>query len=151
MRHPREGPLSTVCALDSSFALRTAPDFTFIDLFAGIGGLRQGFEAIGGECIFSSEWDRFCQTTYEANYGDEHVFAGDITKIKSDEVPPHDLLLAGFPCQPFSLAGVSKKNALNRPHGFRCGDPRYSLLRCRAHPRASSPTVLSPGERQEPR
>ncbi len=96
------------------------PGFTFVDLFAGIGGLRQGFEAIGGECIFSSEWNRFCQTTYAANYGDDHVFAGDITKIESDEVPPHDMLLAGFPCQPFSLAGVSKKNALNQPHGFRC-------------------------------
>ena len=114
------------------------PDFTFIDLFAGIGGLRQGFEAIGGECIFSSEWDRFCQTTYEANYGDEHVFAGDITKIKSDEVPPHDLLLAGFPCQPFSLAGVSKKNALNRPHGFRCetqGTLFFDVARILAHHR----------------
>ena len=96
------------------------PDFTFIDLFAGIGGLRQGFEAIGGECIFSSEWNRFCQTTYEANYGTHHVFAGDITKLESDDIPPHDVLLAGFPCQPFSLAGVSKKNALNQPHGFRC-------------------------------
>ena len=118
--------------------LSDRPDFTFIDLFAGIGGLRQGFEAIGGECIFSSEWDRFCQTTYEANYGDEHVFAGDITKIKSDEVPPHDLLLAGFPCQPFSLAGVSKKNALNRPHGFRCetqGTLFFDVARILAHHR----------------
>ena len=100
--------------------LSARPDFTFVDLFAGIGGLRQGFEAIGGECIFSSEWNRFCQTTYEANYGNGHVFAGDITKIETHEVPAHDVLLAGFPCQPFSLAGVSKKNALNQPHGFRC-------------------------------
>jgi len=96
------------------------PNFTFIDLFAGIGGLRQGFEAIGGECIFASEWNRFCETTYEANYGEDHVFAGDITTLDAGDIPPHDVLLAGFPCQPFSLAGVSKKNALNQPHGFRC-------------------------------
>ena len=94
--------------------------FTFIDLFAGIGGLRQGFEAIGGKCIFSSEWNRFSQETYESNYGTDHAFAGDITGIPSSEIPPHDMLLAGFPCQPFSLAGVSKKNSLNQPHGFLC-------------------------------
>jgi len=113
---------AAVDCLRSHFTNRPTnrPDFTFIDLFAGIGGLRQGFEAIGGECIFSSEWNRFCQTTYETNYGARHAFAGDITEIESREIPPHDVLLAGFPCQPFSLAGVSKKNALNQPHGFRC-------------------------------
>ena len=95
-------------------------EFTFIDLFAGIGGLRQGFEAIGGKCIFSSELNHFCQTTYQANYGDSHVMVGDITKTESHVIPRHDVLLAGFPCQPFSLAGVSKKNSLNQPHGFRC-------------------------------
>lgn len=95
--------------------------FTFIDLFAGIGGLRQGFESIGGRCIFTSEWDPFCKATYEANYGDDHTLAGDITKLPVQDIPEHDLLLAGFPCQPFSIAGVSKKNALNQPHGFRCG------------------------------
>jgi len=95
-------------------------DFTFIDLFAGIGGLRQGFEAIGGKCIFSSEWNSFCQKTYETNYDDDHKVTGDITQIEAQEIPTHDVLLAGFPCQPFSLAGVSKKNALNQPHGFRC-------------------------------
>ena len=97
-----------------------SPSFTFIDLFAGIGGLRQGFEEIGGKCIFSSEWDRFCQVTYEANYGDGHTLAGDITELPVQDIPEHDMLLAGFPCQPFSIAGVSKKNALNQPHGFRC-------------------------------
>ena len=114
------------------------PDFTFIDLFAGIGGLRQGFEAIGGKCVFSSEWNRFCQTTYEANYGDDHVFAGDITDIESDDIPLHDVLLAGFPCQPFSIAGVSKKNALNQPHGFRCetqGTLFFDIARILAHRR----------------
>lgn len=94
--------------------------FTFIDLFAGIGGLRRGFEPLGGKCIFTSEWNRYCQQTYKANYTTEGEIAGDITKIDASEIPKHDVLLAGFPCQPFSIAGVSKKNALHQPHGFRC-------------------------------
>jgi DNA (cytosine-5)-methyltransferase 1 len=94
--------------------------FKFIDLFAGIGGLRKGFESIGGECVFTSEWDKFSQLTYQANFRDEHAIAGDITKIEASEIPEHDILLAGFPCQPFSLAGVSKKNSLGREHGFKC-------------------------------
>jgi len=95
--------------------------FSFIDLFAGIGGLRRGFEHIGGKCVFTSEWDRFCQQTYRANYpNDDHEIAGDITEVDVADIPAHDVLLAGFPCQPFSIAGVSKKNALNRPHGFAC-------------------------------
>jgi DNA (cytosine-5)-methyltransferase 1 len=95
-----------------------APDFTFIDLFAGIGGLRRGFEAQNGRCVFTSEWDKYACKTYKASFPDEDEIAGDITKIAPDEVPDHDLLLAGFPCQPFSLAGVSKKNSLGRAHGF---------------------------------
>jgi len=96
-----------------------SPRFTFIDLFAGIGGLRRGFDAIGGRCVFTSEWDRFSAETYRANFpGDDHPVSGDITKIDPASIPDFDLLLAGFPCQPFSIAGVSKKNALNRPHGF---------------------------------
>lgn len=94
--------------------------FTFIDLFAGIGGLRRAFEPLGGKCVFTSEWDVNCQRTYRANFATDHPLAGDIVKIPSEAVPPHDLLLAGFPCQPFSLAGVSKKNSLGRPHGFDC-------------------------------
>ncbi|MFD2260003.1 DNA (cytosine-5-)-methyltransferase, partial [Chelativorans composti] len=95
--------------------------FTFIDLFAGIGGFRLGFEAIGGKCTFTSEWDRFSQQTYKANFpNDDHVVAGDVTKIDASEIPAHDVLLAGFPCQPFSLAGISKLNSLNRKHGFQC-------------------------------
>lgn len=94
--------------------------FTFIDLFAGIGGLRRGFEPIGGECVFTSEWDRYSQRTYRANFECDHPLAGDITQVPLAQIPKHDVLLAGFPCQPFSIAGVSKKNALNRPHGFRC-------------------------------
>jgi DNA (cytosine-5)-methyltransferase 1 len=93
--------------------------FTFIDLFAGIGGFRRGFEAAGGRCVFTSEWDKYAQITYRANFGDDAVY-GDITKVPVEEIPDHDILLAGFPCQPFSIAGVSKKNALGRKHGFEC-------------------------------
>jgi DNA (cytosine-5)-methyltransferase 1 len=95
-------------------------DFTFIDLFAGIGGIRTGFEQQGGRCVFTSEWNPFAQKTYLANFPSEsdHTLAGDITAVHADDVPDHDVLLAGFPCQPFSIAGVSKKNALGRPHGF---------------------------------
>ena len=94
--------------------------FKFIDLFAGIGGLRRAFEPLGGDCVFTSEWNRYAQLTYMANYNCDHEIAGDITQVPADSIPPHDLLLAGFPCQPFSIAGVSKKNALGKPHGFRC-------------------------------
>lgn len=94
--------------------------FKFIDLFAGIGGLRRGFESVGGTCVFTSEWNPYSQRTYRANFPDDHEIAGDITKVNAGDIPLHDVLLAGFPCQPFSIAGVSKKNALGRPHGFRC-------------------------------
>ncbi len=96
------------------------PTFRFIDLFAGIGGLRRGFEPLGGRCVYTSEWNKFAKLTYLANYRCDHEIAGDITKVDVNEIPEHDVLLAGFPCQPFSIAGVSKKNALNKPHGFRC-------------------------------
>lgn len=94
--------------------------FTFIDLFAGIGGTRLGFEAHGGRCLFTSEWDAQSQKTYSTNFRDEHPIAGDIREITAEGIPDHDLLVAGFPCQPFSIAGVSKKNALGNPHGFEC-------------------------------
>lgn len=113
--------------------------FRFIDLFAGIGGIRHGFEAIGGQCVFTSEWNKHAVRTYKANwYCDPaaHQFNEDIRDVTlshksgvSDEeaarhirqvIPAHDVLLAGFPCQPFSLAGVSKKNAMGRAHGFAC-------------------------------
>lgn len=96
--------------------------FRFIDLFAGIGGLRLGFEGIGGHCAFTSEWDPHSQKTYALNYRDNHEIGGDIREYSKDptKIPEHDVLLAGFPCQPFSIAGVSKKNALGRPHGFLC-------------------------------
>lgn len=113
--------------------------FRFIDLFAGIGGIRHGFEAIGGQCVFTSEWNKNAVRTYQANwFNDEasHRFNQDIREVtlSADKdvseteayahidaaIPDHDVLLAGFPCQPFSLAGVSKKNALGRAHGFEC-------------------------------
>jgi DNA (cytosine-5)-methyltransferase 1 len=91
--------------------------FRFIDLFAGIGGFRLAFENAGGECVFSSEINSFACKTYEANHGDKP--AGDITKIDEAGIPDHEILAAGFPCQPFSIAGVSKKKSLNMEHGFR--------------------------------
>lgn len=81
-------------------------NFTFIDLFAGIGGIRLGFESVGGECVFSSEWDKYAQITYEANFGEKPF--GDITKIDPFDIPDHDILLGGFPCQAFSIIGDRK-------------------------------------------
>jgi DNA (cytosine-5)-methyltransferase 1 len=98
--------------------------FRYIDLFAGIGGFRKAFDAIGGKCVFTSEWDKNCRVTYQENYGIDHPVNGDIREYTKDEttlaqIPKHDVLVAGFPCQPFSIAGVSKKNALGREHGFK--------------------------------
>lgn len=101
---------------DIPFPPPEKPKFKFIDLFAGIGGFRLALQNLGGKCVFSSEWNHYAQKTYEANFGE--VPFGDITKIKESEIPDHDLLVGGFPCQPFSIAGVSKKNALGRSHGF---------------------------------
>jgi DNA (cytosine-5)-methyltransferase 1 len=114
-------------------------DFRFVDLFAGIGGIRKGFEEQNGLCVFTSEWNKFAGRTYKANYASdpvEHHFNDDIrevtlsqdTSVTEEEayahinrmMPDHDVLLAGFPCQPFSIAGVSKKNSLGRAHGFEC-------------------------------
>ncbi|MBX3729415.1 MAG: DNA (cytosine-5-)-methyltransferase [Candidatus Sumerlaeia bacterium] len=113
--------LHRLCEERSPYLRHGSGRFRFIDLFAGIGGLRRGFESIGGHCVFTSEWDRHAQQTYRANNPeDSHELAGDITQIDAEHIPEHDVLLAGFPCQPFSIAGVSKKNALGRAHGFRC-------------------------------
>ncbi len=108
--------------------------FKFIDLFAGIGGFRIAFEKAGGNCVFSSEWDKFAQITYEAFFGEKPDFAhikktnppGDITQIDPKDIPDHDILVGGFPCQPFSLAGVSKKRSLGKAHGFE--DPTQGTL-----------------------
>ncbi len=91
--------------------------FQFIDLFAGIGGFRSALTQLGGTCVYTSEWDKYAATTYEAWYG-ERPDQTDIREVSYDTVPDHDVLTAGFPCQPFSLAGVSKKNSLGRLHGF---------------------------------
>jgi DNA (cytosine-5)-methyltransferase 1 len=98
------------------------PEFRFVDLFAGIGGMRRGVEAVGGQCVFTCERDKFARETYQKNFRDsaDHPFADDINHVPPERIPRHDLLLAGFPCQPFSIAGVSKKNSLGRPHGFSC-------------------------------
>jgi len=107
-------------------------EFTFIDLFAGIGGIRKGFETAGGKCLFTSEYDKYAVKTYLANHYCDHEINGDIREITQpkdikeeqinsyidSKIPDHDVLLAGFPCQPFSIAGVSKKNSLGRSHGF---------------------------------
>ena len=95
---------------------REKPMFTFIDLFAGIGGIRLAFEQVGGKCVYSSEWDKYCQQTYYANFGEKPD--GDITKVDAKDIPEHDILVAGFPCQPFSIAGVSKKVSMGRKTGF---------------------------------
>ncbi len=92
------------------------PDYTFIDLFAGIGGLRLAMESAGARCVYSSEWNKFSRHTYEANFGE--VPDGDITQVPADEIPDHSVLVGGFPCQPFSVAGVSKKRSLGRATGF---------------------------------
>lgn len=90
--------------------------FTFIDLFAGIGGMRIAFERAGGSCVYSNEWNKYSQQTYLANFAEQPE--GDITQVNAEDIPDHDILVAGFPCQPFSIAGVSKKNSLGRATGF---------------------------------
>jgi DNA (cytosine-5)-methyltransferase 1 len=130
----------------TSLKKRRVPKFRFIDLFAGIGGLRLPFQEIDGKCVFTSEWDRFSQRTYAANFQDdpfEHPLNGDIRPFADEpsRIPQHDVLLAGFPCQPFSIAGVSKKNALGRPHGFLCdtqGTLFYDLAKIIEHHRPAA-------------
>lgn len=94
----------------------TYKQFSFIDLFAGIGGMRIAFERAGGHCVYSNEWNKYSQQTYFANFGEQPD--GDITQVNEKDIPDHDILVAGFPCQPFSIAGVSKKNSMGRATGF---------------------------------
>ncbi len=115
---PRDAAARVLASLAGTEPAAVGTRFNFVDLFAGIGGIRKGFDAIGGHCVFTSEWNKFAQETYAANFRDNHPPHGDITQIPADEIPDHDVLLAGFPCQPFSIAGVSKKNSLGRRHGF---------------------------------
>lgn len=120
LKHGSYSDINTILYTDINYDVPFPPvknhQFTFIDLFAGIGGIRLAFQNLGGKCVFSSEWNNFSKKTYEANFGE--VPFGDITKISEEEIPEHDILLAGFPCQPFSIAGVSKKNSLGKVHGF---------------------------------
>jgi DNA (cytosine-5)-methyltransferase 1 len=90
--------------------------FRFIDLFCGVGGFRLAFERAGCKCVWSCDWNEKAQVTYEANFGEKPY--GDIHKVAVADIPPHDILCGGFPCQPFSIAGVSKKLSLGRKHGF---------------------------------
>lgn len=94
--------------------------FSFIDLFSGIGGTRTAFEKVGGTCRFSSENDKFACLTYKSNFNDNPFC--DILDTDAESIPPYNILVAGFPCQPFSLAGVVKRNSLNMKHGFQCED-----------------------------
>lgn len=110
---------------NSKTSRKKESSFKYIDLFAGIGGFRKAFDSIGGKCVFTSEWDKSCRVTYQENFQCDHAVEGDIREFTKDaeslaRIPQHDVLLAGFPCQPFSIAGVSKKNSLGRAHGFRC-------------------------------
>ena len=107
--------IDTVSRKDTS-EKDTESKFTFIDLFAGIGGMRIAYQNAGGRCVYSNEWNKYSQQTYFANFGEQPD--GDITKVDARTIPDHDILVAGFPCQPFSIAGVSKKNSLGRATGF---------------------------------
>jgi hypothetical protein len=108
-------PPAPAASAEAVVKKRSSP-LRFIDLFCGIGGFRHAFERAGAKCVFSSDWDKFSRQTYAANFGEEP--AGDINAVPVADIPPFDILCGGFPCQPFSLAGVSKKNSLGKKHGF---------------------------------
>lgn len=112
----REAVASYVTDIKKRYQMAEKEGFSFIDLFAGIGGMRLGFERAGGHCVYSSEWNKYSQQTYFANFGEQPE--GDITQVIATDIPYHAILVAGFPCQPFSIAGVSKKNSLGRATGF---------------------------------
>lgn len=114
--------------------------FQFVDLFAGIGGFRIALEKVGGRCIFSSEWDKYSQKTYHAWFGEAPH--GDIRKIKPSDIPDHDILAAGFPCQPFSIAGVSKRQSLGIAHGFKCATQGNLFFQLATIIKAKRPPVL---------
>ena len=99
-----------------SMAVSEKGEYTFIDLFAGIGGMHIAYVSAGARCVYSSEWNKYSQQTYYANFGIQPD--GDITRVRASDIPDHDILVAGFPCQPFSIAGVSKKQSLGRATGF---------------------------------
>ena len=130
--------MSTKSAIKPRPRRNAKSTFRMIDLFAGVGGTRLGLESIGGQCVWTSEWDRFSKQTYSTNFQDKHTLCGDIREVKEKEIPDFDLLVGGFPCQPFSIAGVSKKNSLGKPHGFQCktqGTLFFDVARIIAHHR----------------
>ena len=139
---PRDGVINLLrMQIDTHKAAQPEGAFTFIDLFAGIGGLRKAMDSAGGRCVFTSEWDAFAQKTYHANFPDNRPIAGDIREVDAADIPEHDVLVAGFPCQPFSIAGVSKKNALGRLHGFQDetqGTLFFDVLRILMHHRPAA-------------
>ncbi len=116
------------------------PYRSFIDLFAGIGGFRLGLQRLGGRCVFSCEWDRFSAKTYEAWFGESPI--GDINEVKPEDIPKHDILAAGFPCQPFSIAGVSKKRSLGQADGFDCKQEQPVAFAFATLLRATAPVLL---------
>lgn len=125
-------------------AVRSVPAFRFIDLFAGIGGFRFALDALGGECVLTVERDRFARQTYAAWHGveDESTFLEDIEDVEPERVPDHDILAAGFPCQPFSLAGVSKKNSLGRAHGLEDPTQGHLFFRIASIAAEKTPRIL---------
>ena len=139
---PRDGVINLLrMQIDAHKVAQPEGAFTFIDLFAGIGGLRKAMDSAGGRCVFTSEWDAFAQKTYHANFPDNRPIAGDIREVDAADIPEHDVLVAGFPCQPFSIAGVSKKNALGRLHGFQDetqGTLFFDVLRILMHHRPAA-------------
>jgi len=139
---PRDGVINLLqMRIDARRKKPVNTSFSFIDLFAGIGGLRKAMECAGGRCVFTSEWDKYAQQTYLANFPDNRSVAGDIRDIEAADIPQHDVLVAGFPCQPFSIAGVSKKNALGRLHGFQDetqGTLFFDVLRILLHHRPAA-------------
>ena len=112
----------------------------FIDLFCGIGGFRIAFEKAGCKCVFSSDWNKYAQQTYAANFGETPH--GDIHSVAVADIPAHDILCAGFPCQPFSIAGVSKKQSLGRATGFADKEQGYLFFRWRKPSSATNPPRL---------
>ena len=112
----QQGPLLSFEPSTREVPVPDTLPFTFIDLFAGIGGFRIALEKLGGKCAYSCEWDRYSQKTYKAWF--DETPHGDIRQVKPKDIPDHDVLAAGFPCQPFSIAGVSKKKSLGKAHGF---------------------------------
>ena len=133
----RESAISNLPPPDPGTARRS--QLRFIDLFCGIGGFRLAFEKAGAQCVFSSDWDKYSQQTYAANFGERPH--GDLTQVPTSGVPAHDILCGGFPCQPFSLAGVSKKNSLGRAHGFadeRQGNLFFEITRLLHHHRPAA-------------